>query len=83
MGDEMEIASPLMWTGGSKLRQARIRQGYTQFEFAAKLGAAESTIRAWEKNKRVPRWNRAKKEAIAQILNLSLEEIMSWFESSL
>ncbi|MBE9182985.1 helix-turn-helix transcriptional regulator [Oculatella sp. LEGE 06141] len=81
---DQEITTDLLpWRGGSKLRQARIRMGYTQAEFAQKINSAESTVRYWEKNKRVPKWNRTKKETVAQVLNLPVEEILTWFETEI
>jgi len=70
-----------VWHSGAKLRQARIRMGYTQAEFAHRIDSAESTVRYWEKNKRIPRWNRLRRETIAKVLNLPVEEILNWFEA--
>ena len=55
------------------LRRFRARAGLTLSELAEALGAARSSVRAWEQGRRVPR-DRARLADLAQVLQLSPTE---------
>src|SRR5690349_8494375 len=55
------------------LQRFRARAGMTLSELAEALGAARSSVRAWEQGRRVPR-DRARLADLAQVLQLSPTE---------
>lgn len=58
---------------GSRIRAERVRQGYSQKEFAEKVGIAYSTYSNYENNNREPKYETLKK--IAYALNVPVDKL--------
>lgn len=62
------------------LKVLRARNGFIkQLDFASAVGVRQSTVASWEKGIGIPNILKAKK--IAQVLNVSIDEVVSCFES--
>lgn len=62
-----------------ELKVLRARNGYIkQIDFAAAVGVKQSTVADWERGVAKPDIFKAK--AIAEVLNVSLDEVISCFE---
>jgi transcriptional regulator with XRE-family HTH domain len=57
----------------NRLKERRIRLGYTQADLAQMVGATERTVRNWESGRRVPQLSR--RRPLARALELGLDEV--------
>ena len=55
------------------IRQMREARGWTQEQFAQRLGVQQSAVSAWERGQRVPR--RRTQQALADLFGISVEAI--------
>ena len=56
------------------IRRARQRLGYTQFDFAQKIGVGTSCVSQYERGRRTP--NLEKMSIIAHVLGMSLDDLV-------
>jgi len=59
---------------GARLQRLRVRKGLSQADIAAHLGISAPSISGWEKGRARPKY--ARLDALAELLDVSLEELL-------
>ena len=58
-----------------RLKELREKKGLSQYEFAKKIGVAQSTVGSWESGRREPNYNTTK--IIADFFDVSVDYLIS------
>lgn len=61
-------------TLGEKLKELRIKYGYTQDELSKRLGVTRQAVTKWENNRGLP--DKASLNAIQKIFNVSMDSLI-------